>query len=666
MELRNKRKLFWILTILAPIAFIVALEGVLRWVKFGDNLDFVFVQEYNGKQYYTVNRSLAQRYFPRHSIRPPGVYDGTFEVIKSAGTYRIFLLGESTMQGFPYEYNGALHRLLEDRLLNLFPGRKIEIINLGITAVNSYAVLDLMREVVCYEPDLIIVYLGHNEFYGSFGTASIEFMGKNRSLINWYLRLEHFKIVQALQRMIGAVYSVDNNDGMKMPSAGFMQLLAKEKTIPYGSDLYAATKENFEENLNDIADVAAAHHVPLMLSTVVSNLHDRPPFISDFSKDIDTETRNRWSELVQKGKNEQDRGKYKEALELYDEALHIDTMRADIHYDMGVCFYALQNIPDAKRQFILAKDFDLLRFRATNDFNAVVQNIVEKKHLMLADIAKAFDEHSEHGIVGRSLMVEHVHPNLDGYFLIAKEYARAMKQHNCITSDSLWRLPLPDDDYKALSLMTLFDFEVSFLRIDNLLHHWPFSEPESTMYYPTSSEGKLAEEYLRGKIDWEHAHYRLAEQYKSQKRFPDAVREYLAIAKVLGFDFNPLALAGDVDLTMKNYREAEAIYRMAMNRENNQFVKVRLGELFSETGVPDSAIYYYRGALVQDAHSEVKLKQEWKLELMEHLAEEYFRKGDLPRAREQLMNVLSVNRNSPTAQHLLDTLNAVEGMVHSQ
>ncbi len=66
---------------------------------------------------------------------------------KPAGTYRIFCLGGSTTVGFPYWYNGSFPSFLRDRLRRTFPERSIEIINLGMTATNSYTVVDMVRDV---------------------------------------------------------------------------------------------------------------------------------------------------------------------------------------------------------------------------------------------------------------------------------------------------------------------------------------------------------------------------------------------------------------------------------------------------------------------------------------------------------------------------------------
>ena len=108
-------------------------------------------------------------------------------------------------------------------------------------------------------------------------------------------------------------------------------------------------------------------------------------------------------------------------------------------------------------------------------------------------------------------MLEHVHPTLDGYSLVAKEFANAMRSNNCIVPSNQWKPAQPDEYYMYVSLMTLFDIEASILRLDNLRHHWPFLLPDSQRYVPQTGEGMLAKRYLQGQITWEQAHFRLAE-----------------------------------------------------------------------------------------------------------------------------------------------------------
>jgi len=46
------------------------------------------------------------------------------------------------------------------------------VVNVGISAISSYMVLNFVNELVQYQPDLFVLYMGHNEFYGAFGIGS--------------------------------------------------------------------------------------------------------------------------------------------------------------------------------------------------------------------------------------------------------------------------------------------------------------------------------------------------------------------------------------------------------------------------------------------------------------------------------------------------------------
>jgi tetratricopeptide (TPR) repeat protein len=253
-------------------------------------------------------------------------------------------------------------------------------------------------------------------------------------------------------------------------------------------------------------------------------------------------------------------------------------------------------------------------------------------------------------------MLEHVHPNLDGYFLMAKEFVKTMYENNCILPKEHWNEPLPDDMVKANSLMTAFDFEVSILRIDNLMHHWPFLQPDSIRYIPTSMEGKLAIEYMKGKITWEEAHYQLAEHYKQIGNFADAAREYLAIAKVLWHDYYPLMLAGDLMMLLQDYHNAEHNYRQAIARDANQFTLVRIGALHLETGKPDSAVAYFTTGLEYDKRSQTKLEPKGRLQVRYQLARAYDAMGKFDIAQEVLMNILADDPKFTLAQTMFDSL----------
>src|SRR5579859_3968163 len=84
-------------------------------------------------------------------------------------------------------------------------GKKIEIINVSLTAVNSYTVLGFAREVVKQEPDAVLIYTGHNEFYGALGVASTSRLGSTPWLINTLLWLRQWRLFQLLTRIFHAL-----------------------------------------------------------------------------------------------------------------------------------------------------------------------------------------------------------------------------------------------------------------------------------------------------------------------------------------------------------------------------------------------------------------------------------------------------------------------------
>ncbi|MCP5111009.1 MAG: SGNH/GDSL hydrolase family protein, partial [bacterium] len=83
---------------------------------------------------------------------------------KERGTYRIFSLGGSTTYGRPYNDTASFSGWLREFLKVADPSRDWEVVNAGGISYASYRVAIVMEELLGYEPDLFIIYSGHNEF----------------------------------------------------------------------------------------------------------------------------------------------------------------------------------------------------------------------------------------------------------------------------------------------------------------------------------------------------------------------------------------------------------------------------------------------------------------------------------------------------------------------
>jgi len=73
--------------------------------------------------------------------------------------------------------------------MRTFPEMNIEIINLCLTAVNSYTISDFAKQVSKYEPDAVLIYAGHNEYYGALGIGSTSRLGSNVNIVRSLLQL---------------------------------------------------------------------------------------------------------------------------------------------------------------------------------------------------------------------------------------------------------------------------------------------------------------------------------------------------------------------------------------------------------------------------------------------------------------------------------------------
>ncbi len=207
-----------------------------------------------------------------------------FPAHKGAGTVRIFTIGGSTTFGEPWGYAGSYSRFLGDVLSARFPDRLVEIINAGGKGYGSTANLETVREVLRYEPDALVLFIGHNEFREeTFHPA--ERRGGS-TIPRWRAALEtRSRLFVVLRR---ALERAIPRHGVKATSYATRQI-ADILARPLGPESFrfanrlaippvqrketngAAVIDQFKQNLRAMVDAAAAHSVPCVLLTVVRN-----------------------------------------------------------------------------------------------------------------------------------------------------------------------------------------------------------------------------------------------------------------------------------------------------------------------------------------------------------------------------------------------------------
>ena len=494
-KLLAKRHLviFRIVSVLLPFLLLGMLEIVLRFAGYGHDLT-LFVESKDHKGYLVMNPHASEKYFGETENATVGNYE-EFSKIKPKGTFRIFVLGESTTVGYPYFYNASFHRWLQYRLMHTYQDKKFEIINVALTAVNSYTVLGFGKEVLKYEPDAIMIYTGHNEYYGAMGAGSTNTINGNRFLINTILQLREFRIVQLFNRSLLKIKMI-LSDKDKVDREGLMKRMAADQQIAFGSELYKQGIKQFETNMDELLAIINKEKVPVFISNLVSNEKDLKPFISEGN----------------------------------------ESGSALIVYKKGQEALKEQHFALSKELFIKAKELDLLRFRAPQAMNDIISKLVKKySYSHLIDTKSIFEKNSTNGILGHETLLEHVHPNLFGYALMSDAF------YKVFTNTFKW----PNENEISFAQLcekmpvTKVDSLRGTYEVMLLKESWPFNEiiPESEKQLKTF-EASLAMKLVLKQATWGDAMTVLMDHYQKQNDIPSAMK--VCEALTLEHPYEPL------------------------------------------------------------------------------------------------------------------------------
>ncbi|HOW97002.1 MAG TPA: hypothetical protein P5567_11705 [Kiritimatiellia bacterium] len=372
----GKRILFRLLALLLPLLALATIEAGLRLSGRGGYP--AFLREVgrlpSGDMLCLVEPAASKPYFFANPDRPGYAEQSTFVMPKPADVVRIFIIGESAAKGYPQPRNLSMAAFLQEILNSAWTDRKAEVISLGTTAVASFPLVYLVRDALKFEPDLLIFYTGNNEFFGAYGTGSINAAGT--------LPPSALRVLRAL-RGLALVQALDTWRG-RQPDEGvtLMEEMIGRSAIHANSPLREAAARNLAANLGAMLDAAKAAGVPAIVCTTAANESDLAPLGAD---------------------NE-----------------------ARARYRRGREQAAAGDRDGARRSFLEARDRDPLPWRPTSQTEEAIRSAAREKGAGLCDIAELFRTESPAGATGRDLVEDHVHLSLRGQARAARAMAEAM------------------------------------------------------------------------------------------------------------------------------------------------------------------------------------------------------------------------------------------------
>jgi tetratricopeptide (TPR) repeat protein len=667
----SRKKVVWFkaIAVFLPFILLILVEVALRLFHYGHDLS-LFIEYPEDKTFLVLNPNAAKRYFNDPALAPTGNRE-LFKKEKDKNTCRIFVLGESTTIGYPYFHNGSFHRWLQYRLMHTYPDRHFEIINLSVTAVNSYMVLGFAKELVDYEPDAVLIYCGQNEYYGALGVGSTNRISGNSHIIQLMLSLRQLRVTQLITSLYGKV------TGAFKSASGYsaetlMQRMVADQQIAYGSKLYHRGIEQFRSNMDQTLQLFSAHHIPVFISNLVSNEKGLKPFIS---METDSTRFPAFKKEYELGVKAFKRNEWQAADSLFKKADLVYNGHALCNYFLGQVSDRLGDYATAEARFAKALDLDVLRFRAPSALNTVIAQLCSKYPVAhLVDTRAAFVSHAAHHIIGSDLILEHVHPNLTGYALMSDVFYEALKKEHIFSVDIPKEMSLPQ--LVEGMPITSIDSLTGLYKIAKLKRSWPFDAAGLQDSLPVeSTEQKLAYDLAFEHIRWRDAMNDLYRYYVGTNQLIKAKKVMEGMILEYPMEASLYEITANICGKLKDLENAGLYFRKAFALSPSPELSKKIFVIYLDLDEPADAIPYLDYAInnLSDKRLVAVKKYSEEIEQLERafakdsavyilneIADRYFRMGNKLGVTKYLGKVLSADPQNKDALLMLARVNQDE------
>ena len=607
-----KNTVFTFITIvIVPLLFFVLLELGLRVAGVGTSFDYFREIDIDGQTYYQENPDFADQFYPPSLNIGP--VENTFAKDRADELVRVFILGGSAALGFPHKNHG-FDRLLETQLRAALPARKIEVINLAMTSVNSHVMYAVAKSIPDDSADFAVILMGNNEVVGPYGpgTFNQNFSG-SITVIRALQALKRTRIWQALS---GLMLQFRPTDAMQELEWEGMQMFT-DHGVPHDDPRLAGVYGHYEDNLTDIIATLQGKGMHVLLSSVPVNLRHSAPFLSVRRPDLSTEQVDQWRAATRSGAESADAGRWDEAARYFRAALEIDPEYADTHFRLATALENLGNHQEARTHFERALDLDALRFRADTRINRIIREVAAgagDDALSFVDSAAAFEQVSDPYEPGWNLLLEHVHYDFAGNHVLAAVISRSIVGD--LASGNSFE-PLPAAEVARRVGFPNFDTIAEIENLQGMIEHPPF--PGQSNYADLAA-------FLNGKLERITAAVGTSEAVIRRRQ--DAVRAGLVDWKVY-FELAVLNQRLGNSKAMYYFLE-QIIEAYPHNRESY----MKLAEALSRDGRWREVIPYLEQSLYYTREDEKKIA-----ETINWLGTAHLRVGDYEKATDLLLQL---------------------------
>jgi len=420
------------------VLFFLALEGtfhLFNWFK--------------PFSYFVESRNERGEVWVQYRIGP---IKPKFLKSKSTDTFRIFSFGGSTTMGSPFYPKSSFSRMLELALNRSGPGKKVEVINLGASGMNSLEIFYCLREALKYKPDLAIIYCGQNEFFQASFFADWRYPNLDRAVDVLRLHSRLYRALKAADKILPLIPAAigTHQELVETLNLDLGQLPLENR--PMSRQFYNDRIQSYRYHLQKILAMLGKSDVPTIICTLTVNLKDWPPEWIPFPQGLSEQQRDELkSRLYNAYLNIAD-GQTIEAAKLLQKSRPLAHNYAMFDFVQAWLDEKQGHYETARENFLRARKLDNSRHRAPPEIIQIIRELAPEYGAALADIEELFFKNAI-TTPGFDLFTDHVHPNLKGQRLIAQELYNIMNSKGLIRiSRPLARFPSEDEFKNAFQI----------------------------------------------------------------------------------------------------------------------------------------------------------------------------------------------------------------------
>lgn len=384
-----------------------------------------------GHPLYAIDPAAAAR----HGQPDVGRYAMARE--KTPGLFRVLSIGESTTFGAGFAPHASYSRFLEARLRRQLGRDDLEVVNCGKNGYDSHDWPTLAQELPAFAPDLLLLYVGHNEL-------------KKPNLLGV---VQPSLARRARSRLLQQLLPLPRDTLAPPPRVAAGDFLSAEQR--------AFACELLVDGVAALLDVARNLAIPVVVCLPASNVADHPPRYSRIGPGPDAAARAAAVEGVARAidslplrplasapPDAPEKQRAAAWLAEVERALAGEPEAALLHWRRGRLLLALGRRDEARTAFGRSLALDGLPERAAPDLIAELAGLAEERGALRVELQPLFDAADPLGVAGDELFYDYCHPRLFGHWRIADALLATLRASGLVAPESAFdpsREPAGDD-----------------------------------------------------------------------------------------------------------------------------------------------------------------------------------------------------------------------------